>query len=212
MNDAGKEREDMIKNIVFDFGDVIAKFCPEQIAGAFVGGEDRKLVTDVVFREEWRELDEGTKDYGEYIAETKEMLPERLGETLDRLFRDWYRELPYVDGVCEMVQSLKGKGYRLYILSNASAYFAQKSSYFELTREFDGIVFSGVIKMAKPEDGIYRYLFETFGLKPEECLFIDDREDNIEAGKRNGMNGVVFQGDWGAVWDVLGAHNEIKNS
>lgn len=183
----------MIKNIVFDFGDVIAKFCPEQIAGAFVGGEDRKLVTDVVFREEWRELDEGTKDYGEYIAETKEMLPERLGETLDRLFRDWYRELPYVDGVCEMVQSLKGKGYRLYILSNASAYFAQKSSYFELTREFDGIVFSGVIKMAKPEDGIYRYLFETFGLKPEECLFIDDREDNIEAGKRNGIMESCFK-------------------
>ena len=194
----------MIKNVVFDFGDVIAKFCPERIAGAFVGEEDRKLVTDVVFREEWRELDEGTKDYGEYIAETKEMLPERLGETLDRLFRDWYRELPYVDGVWEMVQSLKKKGYRLYILSNASAYFAQKSSYFEITREFDGIVFSGVVKMAKPGDGIYSYLFETFGLKPEECLFIDDREDNIEAGKRNGMNGVVFQGDWGAVWDVLG--------
>lgn len=49
--------------------------------------------------------------------------------------------------------------------------------------------------MVKPDPGIYLYLFQTYGLKPEECFFIDDLEDNIEAGRKLGMDGIVFTGD-----------------
>lgn len=44
----------------------------------------------------------------------------------------------------------------------------------------------------KPNEEIYKRLFEKFELIPEECYFIDDREENIKASKECGMNGYVF--------------------
>ena len=49
--------------------------------------------------------------------------------------------------------------------------------------------------MAKPDPAIYRYLFQTYGLNPEECFFIDDLKANIETGKKLGMDGIIFTGD-----------------
>ena len=46
--------------------------------------------------------------------------------------------------------------------------------------------------MIKPEAEIYQRLFNKFNLKPEECLFADDRAENIEGGRRVGMEGIVF--------------------
>lgn len=53
--------------------------------------------------------------------------------------------------------------------------------------------------MAKPEPEIYQYLFNRFDLKPEDCFFIDDLEENIKTGKFLGMDGIVFTGDIEAV-------------
>ena len=83
----------------------------------------------------------------------------------------------------------------IYILSNAPTHFAEHADFYEITKEFDGIIFSAVIKMAKPNADIYNYLFDTYGLKPEECFFLDDRKDNIEAGRALGMEGIIFTGD-----------------
>ena len=46
--------------------------------------------------------------------------------------------------------------------------------------------------LVKPNKEIYLKLFENYNLKPEECFFIDDREENIKAGQILGMNGHVF--------------------
>ena len=56
----------------------------------------------------------------------------------------------------------------------------------------DGVVFSYRCKLIKPEKEIYEYICETYGLKPEESVFLDDREDNVQAARNMGMNGIVF--------------------
>ena len=48
-------------------------------------------------------------------------------------------------------------------------------------------------KVIKPEPEIYQRLFTKFNLKPEECIFTDDRVENIEGGSRLGMDGIVFK-------------------
>ena len=73
-----------------------------------------------------------------------------------------------------------------------------------MLRKFSGTVFSAPLKMAKPDPQIYRYLFETFSLKPEECFFIDDLEENVRAGKALGMDGIVFKGNIREVKTALG--------
>ena len=90
-------------------------------------------------------------------------------------------------------------GFKCYILSNAPTYFAEHADYYEIVREFDGVVFSAPVRMAKPDARIYRYLFEHFDLKPETCFFLDDKPANVEAGRAAGMDGIVFTGDVEAV-------------
>ena len=68
----------------------------------------------------------------------------------------------------------------------------------------DGVLLSFRYKMIKPDDAIYQKLFELFSLKPEECLFFDDKQENIDGAVRNKMNGHVFT-------SYEDAMNTIKN-
>ena len=60
---------------------------------------------------------------------------------------------------------------------------------------FDGLVISGEVGMVKPNENVYRYLLDKYRLDPAECLFVDDRADNIEAGEKLGIKGYLFDGD-----------------
>ena len=62
----------------------------------------------------------------------------------------------------------------------------------EAMREIDGKVISAMVGMIKPDAGIYQCLFDKYNLNPEECVFIDDRLENIEGGRKLGMEGIVF--------------------
>ena len=53
--------------------------------------------------------------------------------------------------------------------------------------------YQNMVKMVKPDADIYQCLFDTYGLKPEECVFLDDRPENIEGGEKLGMRGIVFE-------------------
>lgn len=193
----------MIKNVIFDFGDVIARFQPDELIAAFEERkEDHEILKDAIFRN-WEHLDDGSLDYEEYKTMTRESLPKELHPVINRIFEEWYKAMPLVEGVPELIRELKGKGYRLYILSNASTFFAEKSPYFGVNQEFDGIVFSALVKMAKPDPKIYRYLLDTYHLIPGECLFIDDRRANIEAAEKSGIHGLIFTGNANDVREKL---------
>ena len=69
----------------------------------------------------------------------------------------------------------------------------QTIAQFDIIKPLDGYVNSSEEKVIKPEAEIYLRLFHKFGLRPEECIFTDDRTENIEGGKRLGMKGIVFK-------------------
>ena len=114
-------------------------------------------------------------------------------------FRDWPVHVDLLPQTLDFIRELRQTDARIYLLSNASTYFAEWFSHRDPIKDFDGIIFSAPLKMAKPEPEIYQYLFNRFNLKPEECFFIDDLEDNIKTGKSLGMDGIVFTGDIEAV-------------
>ena len=68
-----------------------------------------------------------------------------------------------------------------------------------ILKEFDGIVFSAPLKMAKPGHDIYYHLFNKYDLLPSECFFIDDTVENVIASKELGMESILFTGDIEAV-------------
>lgn len=112
----------MIKNIVFDMGNVLVRFDPELFMDRYsLTGEDRKLIRNEVFRSvEWTMLDRGVID--EEIAEQRILprLPERLHDAARGLIETWDDPIVPVEGMLELLQALKAKGYRLYLLSNAA--------------------------------------------------------------------------------------------
>ena len=185
----------MIDTIIFDFGNVIVDYNADYIVSCFADkDEDIELLCDAV-NHNWSALDEGIIEYDEYINQTKAMLPERLYENVDRLFKDWYKCMPYIEGVAEIIKSLKQNGYKLIILSNAPDYFDDVIDYFDVVQNFDAIVISGKIKMFKPNKDIYEYVLKKYDLTDENTLFIDDKTENVNSAKSCNINGLVFNQD-----------------
>ncbi len=192
------------KNIIFDFGNVLAKFDAQQVIEKFCPApEDFPIIKEAVFYD-WDSLDKGIIDYDTYMDTAALKVPERLRPSIYRLSRDWCRLLTPIYRTWDFIYELKKRGYSIYLLSNASSYFAEQSDHYKILKEFDGIVFSGPLKMMKPELDIYKYLFAAYSLKPEECFFLDDKEENIAAGRQLGMDGLVFTENIQEVKHALG--------
>lgn len=193
------------KNIVFDYGNVLGVFDPEYILRQFCDSEEDFPVLYDALYENWQGLDAGKADYVQCIETALSKLPERLHSQAKAFFKDWYLHCPPIFKTWEFVRELKEKNVPVYLLSNASVYFAEHAmEVCEVLKGFEGIFFSGPAGCAKPDGKIYQMLFERFDLKPEECFFIDDNADNIQASQALGMDGIVFTGDVEAVKKAVG--------
>ena len=98
---------------------------------------------------------------------------------------------PMQEGI-EIFSAVKALGYKTYILSNMSdvAYDAICKET-DLFSQFDGAIFSYQVQAVKPDADIYQKLLDTYTLNAEECLFIDDLEVNIHAGRAMNIDGIV---------------------
>lgn len=184
----------MLKNVIFDFGGVVCTFSQDAILDDFCTGEAHARLKPVLFRN-WQALDEGTADYEEYVAETLKLLDGEDKQIAQRFFREWHRSMRPIPGIWALIGELKARGYGVYLLSNASTWFAGHLDDYPILRLFDGRLISAPEKMAKPEARIYRLALERFGLNAAETLFVDDRAENTEAAERVGIAGYVFDGD-----------------
>ncbi len=187
------------KNIVFDFGNVIGRFDGRYILQQFCSSEEDYQTLAYSIFPRWPDLDKGTIDYDLNIETVVSEVPARLKENVRTFFREWPVYVDLLPQTADFIEELRQTDARIYLLSSASTYFAEWFSHRDPIKDFDGIVFSAPLKMAKPEPEIYQYLFNRFDLKPEDCFFIDDLEENIKTGKFLGMDGIVFTGDIEAV-------------
>lgn len=191
----------MIKNIVLDMGNVLLDYDPDVIMTKLFEHEaDRKLIEKELFRgPEWEQGDLGIITNAERFAGVSKRVPERLHDLLRRCIAEWDICMLPIPGAKEFCDYIKEKGYGVYILSNAcERFYHYFPKYFPL-EFFDGIVVSSDVHMIKPDIRIYEYLLCKYELKGEECLFIDDREDNVQGAQAAGMNACVFKNDFDAV-------------
>ena len=106
------------------------------------------------------------------------------------------KEAVLYDGALETLQYLKDKGYHLYILSNYGAwtYAKTKDQSLGFLKDVDGALFSFEVKQIKPEPEIYHSLLERFHLRAEECVFLDDRQNNVDGAIACGISAIRFTG------------------
>ncbi len=114
-----------------------------------------------------------------------------------------------LEGARDFCEFMKKQGFCLFVLSNASDLFYDYFEKFLPLDFFDGVVVSSDVHMVKPERGIYEYLLEHYRLKAEECLFIDDRLNNVEAAREVGMIAYQFKNDFEEIKGMLDAKGSI---
>ena len=107
---------------------------------------------------------------------------------------EYYRTIMIINQpLLKFVRSLKSKGYKIAILSNTDAAAVKRLKNLKIVNEFDVAVFSCEVGVLKPDKRIYKLALEKLDVRPEEAIFIDDQERWVEAARRLGIRGIVFQ-------------------
>ena len=188
----------MIRNVVFDFGQVLIHFDPKYMVERYVTDpDDSALLQQVVFdRLYWGPLDRGDISDEEVLRLCRQRLPERLHDVAKTIYDNWIYNLPEIDGMRELVQQLKEEGkVHLYVLSNISTYFSSHATEIPILELFERCVFSAEHRVVKPEREIYDVLCQECHIRPEETVFIDDSSINIAGAEQYGIHGYLFDGD-----------------
>lgn len=186
----------MICNIIFDIGNVLAVFRWKALFAdlGFTGEKfDRIAAATVLHPTMWNEFDRSLMSDEEIIAKCIDRAPEyeaeiRLMFTKTELLVEEYKY------AYEWVKGLKERGYNVYLLSNygkTSFEAAKEHGRLSFLPLVDGAVISYEVQMIKPEPEIYEVLLKKYNLKAEECVFLDDRAENIKAAKEMGFHGII---------------------
>ena len=187
----------MIRNIVFDMGNVVIRFDPLYFIdrAGITDESDRRLIMNELFLSvEWAQMDAGilTEQTAEPLI--LERFPERLKDTVRTMLYTWAYPRDMIPGMEDLIWKLKNSGYGIYLLSNASVAQHDYWPKYTVSKLFDGKMISCDVKTVKPCQRIYRLFTEKFGLKPEECIFIDDAPANVAGAIACGWQGIVFHG------------------
>lgn len=184
----------MIKNIIFDFGNVLLEWNQDKVASNYSNNkEEQEILKKVIFKSNnWLKLDDGTMDYKQAVIVFKEILPTNLGIRVEEIMSTWYKTMPINQEIYNLIKELKENNYKVYALSNTHVPVYEYIKNSEIGKYFDGFLISAIEKMMKPNEEIYYRLFEKFKLVPEECFFIDDSERNILTSRKCGMEGHIF--------------------
>lgn len=188
----------MIKNIIFDIGNVLLKFEPKKyLRELFNDKEIEDLLFNEIFRsEEWLMLDKGSINEAEATSVFVQRRPERMSD-INLCMSNWKSILVPIKENVAVLKSLNNKGYNLYILSNfheaAYNHIIDSHKFFSL---FHGGAVSFEENILKPNIEFFNILLDRYALNPCECLFIDDTLDNITAASSLGINAIHYTGDF----------------
>lgn len=183
----------MTKNIVFDMGKVLLAYEPQKFLKKLFSEED---VIETLSRElfggpEWPLTDTDALDDEALIFSVTMRIPQ-YAEQIEKAVEVWPVLMDQADGMEDLLRELKGAGYRLYLLSNAPSKFRNYLGEYPIFSLLDGGIFSGTEQIVKPTAELYRRLCKKYDLVPEECLFVDDRPENIAMARRLGWKGHIF--------------------
>ena len=183
----------MIKNIIFDLGNVIVRYDQPAIISHFTEKEDEinYILKEIFKAPEWAMMDLGNISNEEAAEVINKRNNYKYAELTETFLENWYKKQPINRDVVELAKRLKTKGYNLYVLSNMAnpTYnYIKSDEFFSLCT---GIVISAHEHVKKPNDKVYEILLERYGLKAEECVFIDDDDSgrNYETANRIGIKG-----------------------
>lgn len=185
----------MIKVLIFDFGGVLGPDSDDWNHSF----QKVLLQTGLIFEEiqevfglHWPKLkvgQEATRNFWKDVAKiSKDKI---LPEALEKIYFSGMRVNRLI---LNLVKKYKNKGLKLVILSNeAKNWMDEKVKRFLLRKIFEKIYCSADLGIGKPNKEIFNYLLKDLKIKPNEAVFVDNQEPNIEVARSLGIKSILFK-------------------
>lgn len=192
---AGDTAISKIDTVIFDIGNVLYHWDLRCLFAKLIDdSEELDWFLAHVVTPEWHFQHDAGRPFADMVAERSREFPEYA----DHIFAYSQRfpeSIPGpIDGMLNMVRALAKRDVPIFAISNFGAeswaQFRPQAPIFDL---FSDIVISGEEKLIKPDRAIYELALDRFSRRADQCLFIDDRRDNIEAGQAVGIAGHHFK-------------------
>jgi 2-haloacid dehalogenase len=180
---------------VFDLGGVLIDWNPRYLYRKLFDGDDRAMehFLATVCTGSWNDQQDAGRTFAEGCSLLKKIHPRKaalIDAWIERYAEMLGGEIP---GTVEILSELRSAGTPLYALSNWSTEtFPIAEERFEFLKWFRGVLLSGEVRLTKPDRRIFELFFKTFAIDPARAVYVDDRRDNVEAARAQGMHGVVF--------------------
>ncbi len=196
----------MIKNIIFDIGMVLVDFRYMDYSAelGFSPDEVKAVCGAMINTPEWELLDRGMITQAQAKARFIARNPS-LTSFIERFWQDLTEIVHPFPRSKEWLRSLKERGYNIYLLTNypEEMFALHSKTQFDFLEYVDGMIVSSHVKLTKPDRRIYECLLKKYSLNPGECVFLDDRPDNIKAAELLGLQTILVTGQSEAI-DSLG--------
>ena len=189
-------RGERVTTLLFDLGNVVLDWEPLKLYKArFDDPREAELFVSTICTMDWHLH----HDLGVSFAENRTALIEAYPHYEDHIVAwdtEWLDMFHgYVEGMTDMLDTLQNRNVPLYALSNIPAeVWERTSNAFPHLNLFRDVVISGEEKIAKPDPEIYQIALNRMNTPPASVLFIDDRQNNVDAAEAMGLHGHVFDG------------------
>src|SRR3989344_321661 len=181
----------MIKAIIFDLGGVIELVdfngFFEEIASISNKSIEKVKEIENPLR---KKLDLGQISLKEYFTLVKTNL--KLNLTLNSYIQILEKNIKTNADLINYINLNLKQKFKLYLFSNNSDLFVNKKKRAEFKKYFVNQFYSYEIKLSKPNPQAYKFVLDDLKFKANECIFIDDKDSNLEPAKSLGMKTFKF--------------------
>lgn len=202
----------MLKNLVFDFGNVLVVCKPEVQMRECTSSEEEAMALHEAIQgdEVWQNTALGLANYKDAIDHLCEQHPEMADQIRTVLpKRSNAMLIPVETEAC--LRKLQKAGYNLYYISNTNDIdYDTIMKNHPILHEFNGGLASHLAHLLKPDHRIFHLLLDRYDLKAEECLFVDDMEINTAAAAELGYQPLTLTTGAATLETALRTIPEIK--
>jgi putative hydrolase of the HAD superfamily len=202
-----------IEVVVSDFGgvlttplmDAFAAIQEERALDAGALGGALRRIAERDGRHPLYELECGRMTEHDFLAELSAQLREDLGRdvSMHSFAERYFALLEANEPMVDYLRALRGRGYRLAILTNnVREWEARWRAMLPVDELFELVVDSAFVGLRKPDPAIYQLTCDRLGVAPERCLFVDDVEVNCAAAAALGMTAVLFRSSEQAIAEM----------
>jgi putative hydrolase of the HAD superfamily len=209
----------MIKVIIFDYNGVvkkISKYFFDDVEAIFSLSAEEKEYAKKVTRDLFEQFDKGLLDEDSFWLKFSQRINKPMPVNVKELARKLFNEhFELYEEVVNMLKNLKTNGYVTAVLSDTFPYMADITRLRNGYDYFDKVYLSCEVGFVKPQKEFYDLAVKDLAVLPGECIFIDDKEENLLSAEKLGMKTVLAKTPNQIVkdvWAIIKSENNGNNN